>query len=101
MNGELDFPTRVIFGAGRVRELPVWTQGWGRQALIVTDHGVVGSGALERVQAALAGSELDFRVFDEVESNPTGENVLAGARRFREGCDFVIAVGGGSVMDAA
>jgi alcohol dehydrogenase class IV len=101
MNGDFDFPTRVVFGAGRARELPELVRGWGRRALIVTDVGVMGSDAGRRVLDALAPADLDYRVFEGVEPNPTEENVEAGLRRFQEGGDFLIALGGGSPMDAA
>jgi 4-hydroxybutyrate dehydrogenase len=101
MQGDFDFPTRVVFGAGRVRELPELVAGWGAQALIVTDAGVRRTGTLQPVLDALGRSELDFRVFDDVDANLTTENIEAGLRRFAEDCDFLIAVGGGSPMDAA
>src|SRR5213076_355352 len=49
MRGDFDFPTRVAFGAGRVEELPELVRGWGSRALVVTDRGVVGSGAARPV----------------------------------------------------
>lgn len=101
MRGEWDIPTRVVFGAGRVAELPERVAGWGQQALIVTDPGVLASGAVQPVIDALTGTDLDFRVFDGVEPNPREENIREGVRRFQQECDFLIAVGGGSVLDAA
>jgi len=102
MQGEFDFPTRVVFGPGRVRELPELVRGWGEQALIVTDSGVLASGAAERVLNALkADQNLDYRVFEHVEANPSAEIVEAGVRRFQEECRFLIAVGGGSAIDTA
>lgn len=101
MVGDWGIPTRVVFGAGRVRELPDLVRSWGKQALIVTDRGVKGSGALQPVLDALSVGDIDFRVFEGVEPNPTEENIHAGVRRFQEECDFLIAVGGGSPIDAA
>lgn len=99
--GEFSFPTRVVFGPGRSRELPALVRDWGAQALVVTDEGLLSSGAAEPVFAALRESQLDYRVFDGVESNPSEDNVLEGLRRFQQDCDFLIAIGGGSVLDAA
>lgn len=101
MHGEFDFPTRVLFGPGRTAELPEVVRGWGRQALIVTDSGVLSSGAVQPVLDALGRADLDFRVFEGVPPNPTEDDVQAGVRRFAEGCDFLVAVGGGSALDAA
>ncbi len=99
--GDFSFPTRVVFGPGRSRELPALVRDWGTQALVVTDEGLLSSGAAEPVFAALRESQLDYRVFDGVESNPSEENVMEGLRRFQQDCDFLIAIGGGSVLDAA
>jgi alcohol dehydrogenase class IV len=67
---------------------------------VVTDPGIVAAGLLERAQEALAG--IDHAVFSEVQPNPTDRNVLAGLEAYRaEGCDALIALGGGSVIDAA
>src|SRR5579872_6483198 len=101
MHGDFSFPTDIVFGAGRIRELPERTQGWGSLALVVTDPGVAGSGVVQRVLDVLAAADRDFRVFEDVAPNPTAANVEAGVHRYREGCDHLIAVGGGSVIDAA
>lgn len=101
MRGDWSYPTRVVFGAGCRRELPEQVRGWGQRALIVTDPGVIGSGTAQPVMDVLAAAGISYRVFDGVESNPTREIVLAGAERFREGCHFIIALGGGSPMDTA
>jgi alcohol dehydrogenase class IV len=101
MTGTFSFPTRVEFGPGVLQRLPEFTRGMGSRVLVVTDKGVAGSGVLERVLAALQPSDLDVRVFDHVEPNPTEANITEGVHRFREGCDFLIGVGGGSPIDAA
>jgi alcohol dehydrogenase class IV len=101
MNGTFSFPTRVEFGPGRVGELPEITRGWGRQPLIVTDEGILSSGAIQPVLDALNQSQLNYRIYSGVEPNPTEANVEEGLRRFQSGCDFVIGLGGGSAIDAA
>ena len=101
MTGTFSFPTRVEFGPGVLSRLPEFTQGMGSRALVVTDRGVAGSGLLERVLEALRPSGADVRVFEHVEPNPTQANVEEGVSRFREGCDFLIGLGGGSPIDAA
>ena len=101
MQGDFSFPTRVVFGPGRVRELPELVREWGRRALVVSDAGVAGSGTLDRVTDVLTAADLNFRVFEGVDANPGEDTVEAGVHRYRDGCDFIIAVGGGSVLDAA
>ncbi|TKC80362.1 iron-containing alcohol dehydrogenase [Trinickia terrae] len=71
-----------------------------KRPLVVTDKGVAAAGLVER---ALDASKLGTApVFDDTPSNPTEAMVLAAAARYRdEGCDGLIAVGGGSSIDLA
>ncbi len=93
--------TRVLFGAGKLselgdQELP------GRRALVVTTGGksVKANGYLARVEAELDRAGVSHVLFDRIEPNPLRATVNAGGWMARErGCDFVLALGGGSVMD--
>ena len=72
--------------------------------LIVTDAGVKAAGLLERAATALAqgGSPLPHAVFDQTPSNPTEAAVRAAAAIYlAQGCDGLIALGGGSSIDCA
>ena len=72
--------------------------------LIVTDVGVKAAGLLERATTALAqgGSPLPHAVFDQTPSNPTEAAVRAAAAIYQaQGCDGLIALGGGSSIDCA
>ncbi|HET9767846.1 MAG TPA: iron-containing alcohol dehydrogenase, partial [Thermoanaerobaculia bacterium] len=74
----------------------------GRRALVVTDPGVRAAGHVERAVRSLAAAGLAVEVFDAVSENPTSADVdraAAVARRFA--ADVLVAVGGGSAMDAA
>jgi alcohol dehydrogenase class IV len=74
----------------------------GERALIVTDRNILGLGFVKQVTAELEKAGLQYRVFSGVESDPTMQTVEAGARVAREyRPDWLIALGGGSVMDAA
>jgi len=99
--GDFSFPTRVVFGPGRSGELGVLARPMGRRALIVTDPGVARGGAVARVTEPLRAAGIESVVFDGVEPNPGEASVAAGVERFRDGCDFIVAVGGGSPIDAA
>ncbi|MFN3648448.1 MAG: iron-containing alcohol dehydrogenase [Armatimonadota bacterium] len=101
MHGDFDFPTRVVFGPGRVRELPELVRELGRQPLVVTDRGVMGHRAAQPVLDALSAGDVDFRVFHDVQSTADAATIETGVRRFMEGCDVLVAVGGGSALDAA
>ena len=73
-----------------------------RNHLIVTDEGVTNAGILSKTVEPLKNAQIDSAIFDAVQPNPTDLSVLEGLEVYRaEGCDVVIAVGGGSVMDAA
>jgi alcohol dehydrogenase class IV len=95
------FPTKIVFGAGAVAQLPASLQEIGcRRPLLVTDKGVVANGLLARVTDALAKASVVYHLFDDVLSNPTEENVIGGVARYQaERCEGVIALGGGSPLD--
>ena len=68
--------------------------------LIVTDPGVKAAGILQKALAALPG--MTVAVFDQTPSNPTEAAVRAAAEMYKsQGCDGLIAVGGGSAIDCA
>jgi len=74
----------------------------GGKVLIVTDKGVLGAGLVEPVTDSLAAQGVQFAVYDEVQPNPTLEVVDNGFHKLQEeGCDSVVALGGGSSIDAA
>lgn len=96
-------PTKVLFGAGRLNDLHREKLP-GKKALIATTNGtsVKKFGYLERVEKELATAGVTTVLFDEVRPNPTHKNVMDGAALMKkEGCDFIVALGGGSVMDCA
>lgn len=73
-----------------------------RKALIVTDPGVTAAGWLGTVTGSLAEHDIPYAVYDRVTPNPRVDEVMHGAEVFRsEGCDIIVAVGGGSVIDCA
>lgn len=93
--------TRVLFGAGKLAELgdaPLP----GRRALVVTTGGksVKENGYLDRTLAELDRAGVSHVLFDRIEPNPLRKTVNDGGwLAHTEGCDFVLALGGGSVMD--
>jgi choline dehydrogenase len=73
-----------------------------RRPLLVTDAGVKAAGLLDTALEALRGSDVEPVVFDKVRANPGVELVDAGAAEYRsQGCDGLVAIGGGSSMDTA
>ncbi|NUU76555.1 iron-containing alcohol dehydrogenase [Paenibacillus xylanilyticus] len=72
------------------------------KALVVSDRQLISSGVAEQVLSILRKSGLDYVVYDEVQPNPTCQNVHEGLKIFQEhGCDAIISIGGGSPQDAA
>jgi len=96
-------PTHLIFGDGcssevgkRVKELG------GTKALLVTDRGLERTGLASKIKASLLAEGVQVVVYNEVAENPTTHNVHAGRDLIlRHGLDIVVALGGGSPMDAA
>lgn len=96
-------PTRVIFGAGRLKELAE-VELPGKKALIcVTEDGLMEKlGIQQKVIELLEKNHRSAVVFDKVTPNPTKAGVEAAtALAKEEGCDFLIGLGGGSSVDTA
>ena len=96
-------PPSIQFGAGAIENLGEHIHSFdGKKSLIVTDEGVTNAGILSKTAEPLERAKIDYAVFDAVQPNPTDLSVLEGLDVYRtEDCDVVVAVGGGSVMDAA
>jgi alcohol dehydrogenase class IV len=96
--------TRVVFGANKIDELAIYAKTLGgRRILLVTDSGIVKTGYVERAVAALKKESLDVVVFQEVNENPSSNDVQKGTSFACEHGPFglIIALGGGSSMDTA
>lgn len=96
----LTYP-RVLFDFGAVRSIGGELAGLGvRRPLLLSDAGLVECGAVKRVLDALP-ADIEATAFDGIPPNPTVAGVEAAAEAYREhGCDGVLALGGGSVMDS-
>ncbi len=103
MNFEFFNPTQLIFGAGALSQLGEVVARHGKRALIVTGGGSIKrSGVFDRAVASLRAAGVAVAECSGVEPNPRIASVKRGAKIARdEGCDLVIALGGGSTMDAA
>ena len=96
-------PTRVLFGAGKLNELHEQVLP-GKKALLIISRGksVRENGSLARTEEQLKKAGAEYVIFAGIEANPLKASVEAGAAMAREnGCDFIVALGGGSVMDAS
>ncbi|MDF1562479.1 MAG: iron-containing alcohol dehydrogenase [Deltaproteobacteria bacterium] len=99
----MDFPTRVRIGEGAVGALVEEVADHQlRRALVVSDKGVVEAGLVARVARILEGAQVEWHLFDKVQTNPEEEDVLAGVEAYRQsGADHLVAVGGGAAIDTA
>jgi 4-hydroxybutyrate dehydrogenase len=98
---QINYITQVQIDFGVLALLPQECARAGiRKPLLVSDAGVRAAGLLDRAVAALDG--LPHAVFDATPSNPTEAAVrLAVATYHQNGCDGLVAVGGGSSIDLA
>lgn len=103
LNYDMFVPTRTLFGAGTLNELHAQPMP-GRKALLVISNGrsTRANSYLSRTEEQLRMAGVETVLFDRVEANPLKSTVMAGGAMAREnGCDMIVALGGGSVMDAA
>jgi alcohol dehydrogenase len=96
-------PVKVIFGSGRLNEIGELAAEIGKKALIVTTGPFfIETGLVPKIQKYLQDSGIDSEVFTDVNPNPLSTQVDKGADYGRKnGCDFLIGLGGGSAIDAA
>ena len=96
-------PVNIEFGVGKVSTVGAHAARWGRRALIVTGgSSAKKSGLLDTVEGLLKAEGIETVLFDKVTPNPLTTTAEEGAAIVRaQGVDVVVAVGGGSIMDAA
>jgi alcohol dehydrogenase len=102
---EMTLRNRVLFGVGEIGRLPeVVAAAGGSRAFVVTDPGVRAAGIVEPILVTLAAAGLATAIFDAIEPNPSAATIERGAvsvRDFGLADAVVVAIGGGSAMDAA
>jgi alcohol dehydrogenase class IV len=104
-----DPPVRIppspetVFGEGTVAGVPELVRRLGADAaFVITDRGLVAAGVAGAVTRGLEAAGVRHAVHDQVTANPSATDVLAGSAGLRAfGPGVVVAVGGGSVIDAA
>jgi len=96
-------PVNIEFGSGKVVKAGELTKPYGKKALIVTGHSSAKkSGLYDKVKDSLKAEGIDSVLFDKVAQNPLTTTAAEGAAFAKEnGCDVVVAIGGGSIMDCA
>lgn len=103
MNFNFNNPTNLIFGSGKLNELGKQKMP-GKKALLLISSGnsVKKYGTLERVEEQLGQAEAAYVVCANIHENPSKEVVMEAAAAAKENqCDFIVALGGGAVLDSA
>ena len=96
-------PTKIFFGVGKLGQLHTEPLP-GKKALILTSTGnsFKRNGSFEKLKEELEQSDIEYRHLGVVEENPLKETCEEAGRFARnQGCDFIIALGGGAVLDSA
>lgn len=97
------YPPGILFGENQLENLHT-QQLPGKKALIVISNGksTKENGSLAKTEEQLKQAGVEMVLFDQIMANPFKSTVMAGAVCAKEhGCDFIVALGGGSVMDAS
>lgn len=103
MNFNLNSPTNLLFGAGSLQQLDSQTMP-GKKALLLLSAGKSAkvSGALDKTQEQLEKAGVEYVPCAIIKENPTKDLVMEAAGVAREkGCDFIVALGGGAVLDSS
>ncbi|MDR2191897.1 MAG: iron-containing alcohol dehydrogenase, partial [Endomicrobium sp.] len=103
MNFDYYLPVNISFGIGKIDNLGVKARGYGKKVFIATGSGSAKkSGLLDKSAALLKEQNIDVYIFDKITPNPTTDIVELGVKLLKENnCDFVLGLGGGSILDAA
>lgn len=103
INFSFFLPVNVVFGCGKLKEVGNLTKPYGKKALIVTGKSSAKkSGIYDKVNESLKKVGIDTVLFDKVTPNPLTTTAIEGAKFANEnGCDVVVGIGGGSIMDCA
>ena len=100
---EVQAPQSIVFGSGALTQVGDRARSLGaRRVLLVTDPWMVRHGTASRCAHTLRTAGVEVSLFDDVQPDPTDRNVVDGLARLTESrAELVVAVGGGSVLDAA
>ena len=94
---------RVRFGRGEATFTGEEAKALGiKRPMVLTDPGVAASGSLDPIISGLQNSGLEYFLYNEVEADPSDESMTRAKEAYEaNGCDGLIAAGGGSSIDTA
>ncbi|MEZ3467745.1 MAG: iron-containing alcohol dehydrogenase [Schaedlerella sp.] len=101
MAREFIVPGQIITGAGALDMAESALRQLGKKAMIVTDQVMIELGNCAKVEAALKNQGIAYTIYSEITGEPTDTMIENGLKQYREeGCDFLVALGGGSPIDS-
>lgn len=101
MGFQFIMPEKIVYGEGALENSKDIIGKLGQKALIVTDSFMVKFGNVKLVTDLLESIDIAYSIYDGVNSEPTDIIIDKGIEQYRnENCDFLIAIGGGSPIDA-
>lgn len=101
MAREFIVPGQIITGSGALDMAEASIGQLGKKAMIVTDKVMIQLGNCEKVENALKNQGIDYTIYSEIVGEPTDVMIANGLKQYKEeGCDFLVALGGGSPIDS-
>ena len=101
MAKEFIVPGLIITGSGALELAESELGKLGRKAMIVTDKVMLQLGNCEKVENALKNQGIEYTIYSEIVGEPTDVMIENGLEQYKkEGCDFLVALGGGSPIDS-
>lgn len=101
MGFQFIMPGKIVYGEGALQNAKPLLNDFGKKALIVTDRFMVRLGNVKLVTDILDELNIQFTIYDNINSEPTNLLIDKGVEIYKaEKCDFLIAIGGGSPIDA-
>lgn len=101
MAREFIMPRRILTGPGALEAAAPELERMGKKAMIVTGKVMVKIGNCAKVEEVLRGQGVDCSVYSEIIGEPTDVMIENGLKQYKaEGCDFLVAIGGGSPIDS-
>lgn len=101
MAREFIVPGQIISGPGALDMAEQALRGLGKKALVVTDKVMIQLGNCAKVEKALRNQGVEYAIYSEIVGEPTDTMIKNGLKAYREeGCDFLVALGGGSPIDS-
>lgn len=101
MGFQFIMPGKIVYGEGALQNAKPLLSDFGKKALIVTDRFMVRLGNVKLVTNILDELGIAFTIYEDINSEPTNLLIDKGVETYKaEKCDFLIAIGGGSPIDA-